>query len=141
MAKAQERMRAYANQSRREVSYEPGDHVMLRSKNLRFKAKGSKKLMPKWIGPFEVIRMVGKAAVELKLPDTGSWSLVHPTFHVSLVKPYYARPGGVPNFCPPALKLQKGVPIYEVEAILDHRTKPVYEGKGNQRKRIPHKYV
>lgn len=141
MAKAQERMRAYANQSRREVSYEPGDHVMLRSKNLRLKAKGSKKLMPKWLGPFEVIRMVGKAAVELRLPDSGSWSLVHPTFHVSLVKPYHARPGGVPDYCPPALELQKGMPVYEVESILDHRTKPVYEGKGKQRKRIPDKYV
>ena len=97
--------------------------------------------MPKWLGPFEVIRMVGKAAVELKLPDAGSWSLVHPTFHVSLVKPYYARPGGIPDFCPPTLKLQKGIPVYEVEAILDHKTKPLYEGKGKHRKRIPDKYV
>lgn len=43
----------------------------------------SKKLAPRYVGPYEVERMIKTAAVHLKLPAALK---IHPTFHVSRVK-------------------------------------------------------
>ncbi len=85
---AQQRMTAYANRGRRDVSYAPGDLVLLSTKNLR-PVVGVKKLLPKFVGPFEVKARVGPVAVRLAL--TGEYSRLHDVFHVSLVKPYRQR--------------------------------------------------
>ena len=43
-------------------------------------------LSPRYIGPFEVMRRVGEVAYELALPP--SLSVVHPVFHVSMLRRY-----------------------------------------------------
>lgn len=43
-------------------------------------------LVPKFKGPFKVIRRVGNAAYRLAVPDIIK---VYPTYHVSLLKPFY----------------------------------------------------
>ena len=49
---------------------------------MRFGKKG--KLSPRYIGPYQVIRRIGKVAYELDLPaDLGA---VHPVFHVSMLR-------------------------------------------------------
>ncbi|XP_070054715.1 pentatricopeptide repeat-containing protein At4g21065-like [Nicotiana tomentosiformis] len=47
------------------------------------------KLRPSFIGPFEVLRRVGKVAYELALPP--SLSGVHPIFYVSMLRRYHAN--------------------------------------------------
>lgn len=47
-------------------SYQPGQKVWLSSKNLPIQTE-SRKLTPRFVGPFEVHRMVNAAAVRLKL--------------------------------------------------------------------------
>ena len=69
--------------------YNPGDPVMLSTKNLKI-TRPSKKLDHKYIGPFQVEKMVGSLAVRLILPT--KWR-THPTFHVSTIEPYEARNG------------------------------------------------
>ncbi|XP_070055832.1 uncharacterized protein [Nicotiana tomentosiformis] len=47
-----------------------------------------RKLSPRFIGPFEVLRRVGEVVYELALPP--SLSGVYPVFHVSLLRKYHA---------------------------------------------------
>ena len=51
----------------------------------RFGKRG--KLSPRYIGPFEVLKRVGKVANELALPP--GLSGVHLVFHVSMLKRYH----------------------------------------------------
>ncbi|KAK4727149.1 hypothetical protein R3W88_032066 [Solanum pinnatisectum] len=50
----------------------------------RFEKKG--KLSPRFIGPFEILSRVGQVAYKLALPP--SLSVVHPVFHVSMLRKY-----------------------------------------------------
>ena len=117
LSTAQDRQRTYANRRRREVQYKVGDLVLLRSTNIRLKGPGSRKLMPKWLGPFSVLECVGPVAVRLQLPD--SMSRVHPVFHVSMVKPYVEGSRAQP--LPPPPVVMDGEEWYNVQAILSHR--------------------
>ena len=45
---------------------------------VRFGMKGN--LSPRYVGPYEILKMVGKIAYELKLPS--ELASVHPGFHV-----------------------------------------------------------
>lgn len=124
---AQDRMRVNENHKRRAAVYKDGDMVLLSTSNLRTSGE-SRKLMPKWVGPFEVREMVGKAAVRLHL--SAGYERIHNVFHVSLVKPYKARDGErVKQVEPlPWLVDDQGEPQYEVEAVLDHQCVLVTKG-------------
>jgi hypothetical protein len=113
---ATERQARYANERRRDVKFAPGDWVLLSSKNLRFK-EGTPKLLPRWVGPFQVANQVGETSYELVLP--ARWR-IHDVFHASLLAPY-RRDGSVQP--PPPAELLEGEEEYEVEQILDHRGK------------------
>ena len=65
-----------------------GDHVWLQVSPMkgvmRFGKKG--KLSPRFVGPFEILSRVGEVAYKLALPP--SLSVVHPVFHVSMLRKY-----------------------------------------------------
>lgn len=71
--------------------------------------------MPKWIGPFTVVKRIGKTAYELELPANMK---VHDVFHASLLKPYH-KDGRVQP--PPPELMVDGQEEFEVELILDRR--------------------
>jgi hypothetical protein len=83
---ARTRQKSYADNRRRPLEFEEGDHVYLKVSPLRgmrrFKVKG--KLSPRFIGPFRIFRRVGEMAYQLELPD--NLSDVHDVFHVSQLK-------------------------------------------------------
>ena len=113
---AQQRQKAYADQRRTEKTFSVGDKVLLSTKYLNIKhGETSRKLLPKWIGPFEVEQVVGPVAYKLKMNP--GWR-VHPVFHVSLLEPY--RSDGRVQPPPPPIELE-GVLEYEVDSILNHR--------------------
>ncbi|KAJ9533200.1 hypothetical protein QJQ45_018307, partial [Haematococcus lacustris] len=126
LARAQKRMKSYQDNKRREALYLPGDMVLLSTQNMRGKANqpGVRKLKPRYVGPFSVQYMVGKAAVKLWLPD--EWSRLHNVFHVSLVKPYRTdASGAVPGLAgPPPVQWLDGEPQYTVEKVVGHRLEP-----------------
>jgi hypothetical protein len=80
---AQTRQKSYADNWRRPLEFEEGDHVYLEVSPIRgmrrFKVKG--KLSPRFIGPFRIFRQVGEMTYQLDLPD--HLSDVHDVFHVS----------------------------------------------------------
>ena len=55
---------------------------------IRFDKRG--KLLPRYIGPFEVLKRVGAVAYRLALPP--SLSSVHEVFHVSMLRKYTPDP-------------------------------------------------
>jgi RNase H-like domain found in reverse transcriptase/Reverse transcriptase (RNA-dependent DNA polymerase)/Integrase zinc binding domain/Integrase core domain len=83
MDSEQQRQAAYANRHRREEQYAVGDKAWLSITNLRIRTRGSTKLLPRFLGPFDVTRVIGDVNVELQLPE--HWS-IHPRFHVSKLK-------------------------------------------------------
>ena len=122
---AQERQKAYADQHRREVTFQVGDMVLLSTRNIRLKKNQemARKFMPKWIGPLKVLANVGALAVKLELPPHLK---MHPVFHVSLVKPYHSDGRYVPI---PPMDYLDDEPLFKVDALLDSRVRK----KGSKR--------
>ena len=57
---------------------------------MRFCKKG--KLSPRYVGPYKILKSIGKVAYELEFP--AELSAVHPVFHISLLN----KCGGDPAF-------------------------------------------
>ena len=51
---------------------------------MRFGKKG--KLSPRYIGPYKILKRMGKVAYELDLPN--DLAMVHPVFHVSMLRKF-----------------------------------------------------
>ncbi|GJZ88338.1 putative reverse transcriptase domain-containing protein [Tanacetum coccineum] len=81
-----ENSESYADNSRKHLEFQVGDHVMLKVSPwkgvVQFGKKG--KLAPRFVGPFEILERIGSVAYRLRLPE--ELSGVHNTFHVSNLK-------------------------------------------------------
>lgn len=115
---AQSRAKQKADKSRRHVQYAVGDKVLLSVKNLHIKHPGSRKLLPRYIGPYKVTEIINPVAVRLELPPTVR---VHPVFHVNLLRPHTADVGRGIKPAPPIEV--NGALEYEVGEILSHYTR------------------
>jgi hypothetical protein len=121
---AQQRQKALADKRRIDQEYKVGDKVLLSTKYLNLKhSEMSRKLLPKWIGPFEVVQVVGAVAYKLKMNP--GWR-VHSVFHVSLLEPY-REDGRVQP--PPSPIEMEGALEYEVESIFEHRFRGIKNPK------------
>ncbi|GLI62700.1 hypothetical protein VaNZ11_005377 [Volvox africanus] len=139
---AQQRTTDYYNKSKRDVIFSVGQMVLLSTKNLRSLADGSRKLLPRWIGPYSVVCMVGNVAVELSLPSDMN---IHPTFHISLIRPYRGKEPITNDTDAPAVMdpgpetwIAGKQKVYDVERIVDY---PFRRIGRQRRKRKVHEYL
>lgn len=85
LEEARVRMAQQANTGRQDFSFAVGDKVKLSTVNLKLPATLSRKFKARFIGPYEVLRVVSPVAYKLKLPRSLH---IHPVFHVSLLRPW-----------------------------------------------------
>ena len=80
------RQKSYVDVRRRELEFQVDNWVFLKVSPMkgvmRFGKKG--KLSPRYVGPYKILKRVGKVAYELELP--AELAAVHPVFHISLLK-------------------------------------------------------
>lgn len=120
-----DRVKKAADRRRRPAPvYQPGQRVWLSAKDLPLQVE-SRKLAPRFVGPFPISRIINPAAVRLRLPRS---LRVHPTFHVSKIKPA-KESAMVPNpKPPPPPRMVEGGPVYTVRKLLAVRKR----GRGRQ---------
>src|SRR5579862_8578850 len=131
LREAQERQVKYANEHRRYLTFAIGDQVLLSMKNANSpvdRNRPTRKLTPRFTGPYTITQVVSETAYRLDLPSAMK---IHPVFHVSLLKPYKSSPNEfLRPTPPPAVVLpETEQEEYEVESILDKRivrNKPQY---------------
>ena len=84
----QKRHKSYADNRRRDLEFEVGDHVFLKvspmKSVMRFGRKG--KLNPRFVGSFEILERVGTLAYKVALPP--SLSKIYNVFHVLTLRKY-----------------------------------------------------
>ena len=89
---AQSRQKSYADIRCRPLEFEVGDHVFLKVMPKRGVVRFGKrrKLLPRFIGPFEILERIETVAYRLALPP--NMSGFHVVFHVSMLRKYTPDP-------------------------------------------------
>uniref|UniRef100_A0A3B4VHR5 Gypsy retrotransposon integrase-like protein 1 n=1 Tax=Seriola dumerili TaxID=41447 RepID=A0A3B4VHR5_SERDU len=90
--------------------YQPGQMVWLSSRDLPLQTE-SRKMSPRFIGPFPILKIINPTAVKLKLPASLK---IHPTFHVSLLKPVSSCDLSPPAVAPPPPRIIDDHPAFSV---------------------------
>ncbi|MBW0575701.1 hypothetical protein O181_115416 [Austropuccinia psidii MF-1] len=85
IAEAKEYNKQRWDKTHMEPDFEEGEQVLVSTLSFN-NLKGPKKMRDSFIGPFTIIKLIGKNAVEVKL--TEEFYRKHPVFPVNLVKPY-----------------------------------------------------
>jgi hypothetical protein len=105
--------------------YAVGDEVLLSTENIVLRLP-SRKLSPKFVGPFRILELRGKNAV--KIEPTGRFRALQNVINVEYLRPYNERSE---NVGPPPHHLSvKPVAVeplgewYQIAEILDHRGSP-----------------
>jgi len=95
MRATQSRQKSYVDRRRRPLEFEAGDHVFLRVTPTAGigRAIKSRKLTPRFVGPYQILRRIGVAAYEIALPP--HLTNLHNVFHVSQLRKYVADPSYV----------------------------------------------
>ncbi|KAJ7541046.1 hypothetical protein O6H91_10G043200 [Diphasiastrum complanatum] len=82
---AQARAKHYVNKTRREVTFQEGDQVLLKvlEDSTTLSTCKYPKFSPRYCGPLTILKRIGSSAYQLALPESAK---VHPVFHVSRLK-------------------------------------------------------
>ncbi|CAM4349732.1 unnamed protein product [Leuciscus chuanchicus] len=118
------RVRVLRNAKKHRVKsprYVCGQRVWLSTVNLPLQAP-SRKLAPRFIGPFQISKVINPVTVKLRLPP--KLRRIHPVFHVSCIKSVVRVPSRIS--VPPVQAV--GTSVYTVHKILDMRRR----GRGHQ---------
>jgi transposase InsO family protein len=118
LAHAQQQQAEFANRKRRHLEFQVGDNVLVNLNLINpdvYKNSPSKKLLPRFGGPYKILERVGTVAYKLEFPES---IRSHSVLHVSGLKAYHTT--SVDKVPPPPIIVEDGEE-YEVEEILDSR--------------------
>jgi len=95
MKATQSRQKSYADKKRKPLEFEAGDHVFLQVTPTACMGRAikSRKLTPRFVGPYQILRRIGAVAYEIALPP--HLANLHNVFHVSQLRKYIADPSHV----------------------------------------------
>ena len=95
MRASQSRQKSYHDKRRKNLEFSAGDHVFMRVTPMTGigRALKSKKLTPRFIGPFQITERVGEVAYRIALPPR--LANLHDVFHVSQLRRYIPDPSHV----------------------------------------------
>ena len=114
--KAQSALQNQTKDPRKLWTLEPGQQVWLDAQNLKIPT-ASRKLTPRWYGPFPIKERTSEVVYHLALPPSMK---IHDTFHINLLTPYQETAAyGKPYLRPPPETID-GEEECEVEDILMH---------------------
>ena len=116
MLNAQQRQKHYYDKRHVPSVFEVGTQVLLATTNLHLRTTGTRKLIPRWVGPFTITARLGPAAYRLDLPH--NMQQMHTVFHVSLIKQYRTDGRTQP---PPPPDLVDDCIEWTVEQVLDQK--------------------
>ncbi|MBW0558417.1 hypothetical protein O181_098132 [Austropuccinia psidii MF-1] len=86
IAEANEYNKQRRDKTHMEPEFKEGDQVLVSTLNFN-NLKGLNKMRDSFVGPFTIIKLIGRNEVEVKL--TKEFFTKHPVFPVSLIKPYF----------------------------------------------------
>ena len=119
---AQSRQKSYADKRRKPLEFEEGDHIFLRITPTTGVGRSIKvkKLSPRFLGPFQILKRVGPVAYQIALPP--QLSNLHDVFHVSQLRKYISDSSHV--ISPESIQLKEDL-TYQVQPIqiIDRGTK------------------
>ena len=120
LQKAAAWMKQQADKKRKPApEYRVGQCVWLSTKDIPIRG-GTRKLAPRDVGPFVITRIISPTAVRLRLPPT--MKRIHPTFHVSRLKPAVTSPLVSAPPSPPPPRIIDGGETFTVRRLMDcHR--------------------
>ncbi|WMV24634.1 hypothetical protein MTR67_018019 [Solanum verrucosum] len=119
---AQSRQKSYIDARRRDLEFEVHDWVYVKILPMKGVMKFGKKgkLSPRFVGPYKILRRVGKVAYELDLPN--ELASVHPVFHVFMSKKCIGNPTSIVSL--EGLEIKENLVYEEVLVeILDRQVK------------------
>jgi hypothetical protein len=157
MSAAKSREKSYADNRRRPLKFEVGDHMFLKVSPMRGMMWFGKKekLSSGFVGPFQITQRVGRLAYRIALPP--DLVRTHDVFHVSMLRKYIANSDVIMEYEP--LEIYEGltyveepVKIVDKEQVLPTKTISIvkvlwrnhgveetsWEAKHDIRSRYPH---
>ena len=95
MKTAQSRQKSYHDKRRTSLEFKEGDHVFMRLVPTTGigRVLKTRKLTPRFIGPYLVLKRVGPVAYQIALPPM--FSNLHNVFHVSQLRKYVSDPSHI----------------------------------------------
>jgi hypothetical protein len=126
LQRAQQDQARYYNARHRSQVFKEGQMVWLSSKHITppwERRRKTKKLRPKWLGPFKITKKMNENSYELELP-TGM--KIHNVINASYLKPHEDSHSALrkPAKKPRPHSVDKDGEHHEIEDILDHKFQP-----------------
>ncbi|EJT68579.1 hypothetical protein GGTG_13844 [Gaeumannomyces tritici R3-111a-1] len=108
----------YYNKGRIPVLFKVSDWVLLNTANIKIK-RPSKKLSNKWLGPFQVLKIIGLTGLAFRLKLSVNYRIYN-VFPANLLRAFKKKPGEKPKNKKPKIK-KKEKDCFEIKVLLKYK--------------------